>query len=101
MLRAAFLFLAIAAGLPAQEPSPVVQRAIQRIVAERAFPSVAPSVAPAVVSPEFKAPPKVCSVPLTSAKIPDNVHFTMRLAPPAARTAPMPMTSAMPPCDVR
>jgi hypothetical protein len=98
-MRAGFLFLAIAEGLLGQEPPPVVQRAIERIVAERAFPGVAPSVARAVVSPEFKAPPKVCSVPLTSIKIPENVHFTMQQVAPVRKMAPMPaITGPAPAC---
>src|SRR5260370_8468075 len=101
MLRIGIFLFALASALFAQEPTPAIQRAIKDLVSQHAFPEYRPTLsAPTpkqvarLILPPPTLPKSVCSVPLLTARIPEDVNFLIQRLPPTLPLTPLPHTPA-------
>jgi len=108
MPRIGILLFALARGLFAQEPTPAIQRAIKDLVSQHAFPehratlsAPTPKQVARLILPGPTLPKSVCSVPLLSARIPEDVNFVIQRIHPTDQFDPMPQVTGAPPCPDR
>src|SRR6266851_9223355 len=108
MHRICVLLFGVAGGLFAQEPTPAIQRAIKDLVSQHAFPEHRPTLSAStpkqvarLILPGPTLPKSVCSVPLLSARIPEDVNFVIQRIRPTHHFDPMPQVTGAPPCPDR